>query len=239
MSNQQIPNNFRYSKELLSQYSIDALDNAHQLLHEATLLFENGRFARAHFLGISAIEETGKSFLAFDALGRNLKDSAVTAKIKGSLESHSRKINAAFHALIFTSNNYRSDIESIVELISLLKQGREPSMYTDINYINKKLYRPKDVVREVVARDCLRLANLCYEKTKEYQLHNKASIRSPNEDAFYGMKDRKLNELLETEDFWLYHIARLESGQNDIADSVIQYQRDYHSKNKKFDIDET
>jgi AbiV family abortive infection protein len=105
MGNSNIPNQFRYTVELLMQYSADALDNASQLIDEASLLLEHGRGARAYFLGVAAIEEIGKSFLAFDALGRNLNDSAVTAKVRNSLENHSRKINAAFHASVISYSN--------------------------------------------------------------------------------------------------------------------------------------
>lgn len=65
---------------MLVQYSTHALDNARQLLDEAILLFDHARFARAYYLAIASIEEIGKSFLAFDAQGRNLGDSAVTVK---------------------------------------------------------------------------------------------------------------------------------------------------------------
>ena len=239
MGNSSIPNQFRYTDELLTQYSSDALENARQLIDEASLLLGHGCSARAYFLGVAAIEEIGKSFLAFDALGRNLNDSAVTAKVRSSLESHSRKINAAFHASVISHKNLREELLGIVDLIISLKNGREPSMYTDINYIEGKLYRPKDVVRNISARDCILLAQHCYAKTEEHLSDNQPAKRSADEDAFYGMKDRKVNELLNTEDFWWYHISKMEQGENDIAKSITSYQRDYLNKGRTFQNAET
>lgn len=239
MGNTNIPNQFRYTVEMLTQYSADALDNASQLIDEANLLLQHGRRARAYFLGVAAIEEIGKSFLAFDALGRNLNDSAVTAKVINSLENHSRKINAAFHASVISHSKLREEILGIVDLMIALKNGREPSMYTDINYIEGKIYRPKDVVHDVAAKDCIRLAQHCYAKTKEYLGNNQPAKRSANEDAFYGMKDRKVNELFNTEDFWWYHISIMEQGENDIANSITSYQREYLNKGRKFQSAET
>jgi AbiV family abortive infection protein len=239
MGNSQIPNQFRYSEELLTQYSIDALDNASQLIEEADLLFQHGRLARSYYLAVAAIEEIGKSFLAFDALGRNLNDSAVTAKVRSSLESHSRKITAAFNASVISHSNLRDELEGIIDLMISLKRGREPSMYTDINYLDAKLYRPKDVVREVAARDCIRLARHCYAKTAEHLRKNEPTKRSANEDRFYGMKDRKVNDLFNTEDFWWYHISRMEQGENDLADSITLYQREYQNKGRTFQDNDT
>jgi AbiV family abortive infection protein len=203
------------------------------------LLFEHGRIARAYYLAIAAIEEIGKSFLAFDALGRNLNDSAVTAKIRSSLECHSRKITAAFNASVLSHSNLREELEGIIDLMIALKQGREPSMYTDVNYLDGKLYRPKDVVREIAARDCIRLARHCYAKTEEHQRNKAPAKRSANEDAFYSMKDRRVNDLFNTEDFWWYHISRMELGENDIADSIALYQREYQSKGRIFQSEDT
>ncbi len=234
-----IPCQFRYSAEILTQYSNGALDNSSQLIEEADLLFQHGYWARSYYLAIAAIEEIGKSFLAYDALGRNLNDSAVTAKLKSSLESHSRKITAAFNASVIFHSNLRDELEGIIDLMISLKRGREPSMYTDINLLDGKLYRPKDVVREIAARDCIRLARHCYAKTAENKYKNEHTKRSANEDKFYGMKDQKVNDLFNTEDFWWYHISRMEQGENELADSIILYQREYQNKERSFQNSDT
>ena len=63
--------------KLLRAYSEAALTNANELVQEASLLYATEHLARAYFLAVAAIEETGKGLLAFDARGRNLADPAV------------------------------------------------------------------------------------------------------------------------------------------------------------------
>jgi len=69
--------NYTLTPELLQQYHEAALANARALLEEAALLLRYGHHARAYFLAVATIEETGKAVQAFDSMGRNLKDSAV------------------------------------------------------------------------------------------------------------------------------------------------------------------
>lgn len=66
---------FRYTVELLKEYSDAALENAAELLQEASVLHAQGYRARAYFLAVAGIEETGKAVIAFDGQGRNLRDS--------------------------------------------------------------------------------------------------------------------------------------------------------------------
>lgn len=236
MSTTQMPNNFRYTADLLKEYSNAALNNANDLIEESQLLLNNGRLARAYFLAVAAIEEIGKSFIAFDSLGRNLSDSAVTAKIRNSFESHSTKINSAFHASILSHGNIRNEFQGIIDLMIALKYGREPSMYTDINYATGQIKNPQEMVREVASKDCIRLAQHCYYKTKEHQQTKDPMQRSAHDDAFYGMKSNKTSQLFNNEDFWWFYIANMEAGDNDLAKSVVTYQREYLSKGKTFKV---
>ena len=201
MSMLQAPNSFRYTKELLEEYSTAALNNAKDLIEKGQILLNQGHLARAYFIGVAAIEEIGKSFTAFDAQGRNLNDSAVTAKIRNSLENHSSKINAAFHASISSHGDLKNELQGIIDLIIALKYGREPSMYTDINYENGKIKKPEEVVREVAAKDCIRLAQHCYYKTEEHLKIKQPTKRNKHEDAFYSMKSTQTTRLFNSEDF--------------------------------------
>ena len=70
---------------LLRAYSAAALQNASELLEEALLLRDNGHMARAYFLAVACIEETGKALQAFDAQNRNMSDPAVCTKLKDSI----------------------------------------------------------------------------------------------------------------------------------------------------------
>jgi AbiV family abortive infection protein len=230
----QVPNSFRYNSELLENFSKAALNNAKELIEEAQLLLDHGHLCRAYFIAVAAIEEIGKSFIAFDAQGRNLSDSAVTAKLRNSLESHPSKISSAFQASILSHGDLEKELKGIIELMIELKDGREPSMYTDINYSTSEIKRPRDVVREIAAKDCLRLAQHCYYKTEEHQKTKPPLQRSKHEDIFYGMKKKDLNKLFNNEDFWWFFIANMERDDKDFSKSAVVYQREYLSKGKKF-----
>ena len=81
---------FRFSVELLREYCGAAIQNAGELIEEASLLSVNGHAARAYFLAVASIEETGKALHALDAQGRNLGDSAVTVTATKTIREMSR-----------------------------------------------------------------------------------------------------------------------------------------------------
>lgn len=226
---------FRFTIELLREYSAAALKNAAELLEEASLLLEKGHSARAYFLAVASIEETGKALQAFDAQGRNLADSAVTAKLRRSMEDHSQKITAAFTAILLASPNIHEAVMPAVELMIHLKRGREPSMYTDIRYTDSKIRIPSAMVRDVAARDCVRLARDCLTYARKHVAEKKPEIRSHAEDQFFSMKSSQLQKMANTEGFWRYYIAQLQAGNKDFAAAVVAYQRDYFSKGKTFE----
>lgn len=227
-------NTFRYSAQLLAEYSNAALANAEDLIAEAQLLYDNERLARSYFIAVAAIEETGKAFIAFEAQGRNLQDSAVTAKVRRSLEDHTQKINAAFLASMASHSALRKELMGIIDLMISLKYGREPSMYVDIKYPNGEVERPKLLVRKVAARDCIQLAMHCHFKTNEHISSKSPNSRTKHDDEFYGMKGKKVRELFNTEDFWWFYINRAENGAKDISEAVVLYQRDFLKRGKKF-----
>jgi AbiV family abortive infection protein len=118
--------------DLLRTYSVSALANAGELHAEATLLCSHRHFARAYFLAVASIEETGKAFLAFDGQGRCLSDANVASQLQRALEDHPRKIYAAFIPWLIASQNFRDSLLTAVGLMGDLRRGREPAMYTDI-----------------------------------------------------------------------------------------------------------
>jgi AbiV family abortive infection protein len=226
---------FRFTVGLLREYSAAALQNAGELLDEASLLLEQGHAARAYFLGVACIEETGKGLLAFDAQGRNLADSAVTAKVRRSMEDHSKKITNAFSAMLQASSSFEEAVKRAVELMIHLKRGREPSMYTDIQYDESKVQLPAKMVRTVAARDCIRLAGDCLAHARKHVAERKPANRSAAEDKVFAMKDGKFAKMLNTEGFWWYYIEQLKSGKKDFPASAVAYERDYFSKGKEFE----
>lgn len=48
------------------------------------------------------------------------------------------------------------------------------------------------------------------------------------------MKSGQFQKMANTEGFWWYYIAQMESGRKDFAAAAVEYQRDYFSKGKTF-----
>jgi AbiV family abortive infection protein len=212
---------------LLRSYSEAALCNAEELLVESSLLHDHGHNARAYFLAAACIEEAGKALLAFDAQNRNLSDPAVCTKLKANMENHAQKITYALGTWASCSPDPREALKVALDLISDLKYGREPSMYTDLRTDPDRVQTPQGVVRATAARDCIRLA----ENSLDYA-HRHVREKTPVKftaahDRLFTMKSGKFKEMVNTEDFWWYYISRVEAGQRDIAEAVLGYERDH------------
>lgn len=221
------PNTPTLTPELLREYSIAASMNATELLAEATLLANHGHWARAYFLAVASIEETGKALQAFHAQNRNLSDPAVTTKLKLSMESHSQKINYAFTVWTVTSQDVREALQIAVDLIINLKRGREPSMYSDIRTDPDRAQLPREVVREQAARDCVRLAADCLAQAVQHIQQNQPPPITQALDKLFTMKEARFRQILNTGDFWWYFIARQEAGNQDWAAAVLGYEKDH------------
>jgi len=236
MSTVERSESFRFSLALLKDYSSAALRNAKALLDEASLLLENKHHARAYFLAVSSIEETGKAAQTYSAQGRDLSDPGVTAKLIRSTESHSEKITAAFVAWITAGDNTRNSLLPAINLMISLKRGREPAMYSFVNRVSGELFEPIEVVRPVAARDCIKIATNCLAHTEAKLSEQTPTEMTAAQDKMYAMKSGKVNELLNTEDFWWYFIARLENDKKDLAAALIDYQKHYIAKNKVYAV---
>jgi AbiV family abortive infection protein len=224
----------KLTPQLLGQYADAALSNASELLEEATLLFENGHHARAYFLAVASIEETGKALLAFDGQLRNLADPAIATKLKRTMEDHSSKIRSAFVGGLVSSPAVREAIMPAVDLMIHLQHGREPSMYTEIRSDTATVQSPSKVVRETAAQDCLRLAGNCLTSTSKHIAETKPSQKTKADDELYAMKGTELLKIMNTEDFWWYYIAQLESGLKDFSMAAVQYRKEFFIVGKAF-----
>jgi hypothetical protein len=115
-----------------------------------------------------------------------------------------------------------------------LKKSREPSMYTDINYIDSKIYVPNSVIRDVAAKDSVRLSEHCYSTTLNYINNSDPSKKSKVDDAVFGLKSKTFNKIMEQEDFWWYLIDNQEKKNLNHNEVIIKYNDEYFSKNKLF-----
>jgi AbiV family abortive infection protein len=209
----------KLTTSLLHSYSEAAIRNADELLVESLLLRDHDHMARAYFLAVSCIEETGKALLAFDSQHRNLTDPAICMKLKTLMESHGQKINYALNIWAFSSPDRREAMKVALDLTFHVKHGREPSMYSDLKSDPDRVQTPREIVRTTAARECVRLAENCLAYA-----HRHVSEKIP----------AKFQEMLSEEDFWWYYISRKEAGQHDIAEAVLGYERDHIKTDKPF-----
>ncbi len=222
--------------ELLQQYRDAALVNAQALLEESALLLGNNYYARAYFLAASCIEEVGKAVQAFEGLGRNLKDSAVTQKLKLQFENHSQKVTAAFSPWVQATPDIRDEIMNFVRMMVDLKFGREASMYTDINAEKVVVTTPQMQIRQIAAKDCVRLAGtvLAYARPYVHQAETKTTTRV--QDAFFALKPSVFQKMAKTADFWEYYISQMEHGKAALEDAVTEYNQLYLLQSKLFKV---
>jgi AbiV family abortive infection protein len=223
-----------FTPELLRAYSGAALDNAAELNAEASLLLSRGHFARAYFLAVASIEETGKALMTFDGQNRKLDNPAVVSKLRLSTEDHSRKITYAFMPMILASTEQRDAIEVAVDLMINLKRGREPSMYSELRSEPDRAQRPRDIVREEAARDCVRLAGDCLAHAGPHIRDKQPQQISRAMDALFTMKDNYVKKILSTPDFWWYYIARREAGNLGWSEAIIGYDKEHVERGTLF-----
>lgn len=222
------------TSDLLRQYSGAAMQNGRELLEEAALLCSHKHYSRSYFLAVAAIEEVGKALSAFDSAGRNLSDPAVRSKISSNLSDHSHKTTVAFSAWLNDETKVRENLPKILGLVSALRHGRSPSMYTDLADEAGTVHLPSAKVSAVNATDCVRLGNACYAKAAE---HLRPGVPRPIrriDDQLFVLRAKQVTRIVNTEDFWWYYLSRAESGVRDWAEAVVSYHQQYVTPKKVF-----
>ncbi|NIJ88579.1 AbiV family abortive infection protein [Xanthomonas campestris] len=212
------------SKQTLLKLSVASLDNATALVDEAETLLSAEHFARAYFLGVAAIEEIGKSALAFGAAGRNLANRQVLKKTWNNLLDHKSKIIAAFGpSLSLTERDTMKEaLETSLELMGSLRRGREPSMYTGI-LADGSIQNPKYLVRPVAARDAVRLARHCLARAEQHHKNNEPAATSAASDFFYTLTSGKIQEIMGQEDFSPFYLERINGGNVSLEEAIYAF----------------
>jgi len=100
-------------------------------------------------------------------------------------------------------------------------------MYTDFLNEPDRVQKPSEVVGGKAARDCVRLAGDCLTFAMRHLTTATPISFTRAHDQFFTMKSAKVQALLSNEDFWWYLIARLEAGEQDIAEAVLGYEREH------------
>jgi AbiV family abortive infection protein len=200
---------------------------------QSALLLAYGHNARAYFLSVSSIEEAGKAVQAFEGLAKNLKDSAVTQRLKIQFEDHSQKVTSAFSPWLQATPNLREEVMNFVNMMVDLKFGREASMYTDINADREIVTTPQLQVDQKTAANCVYVAGTVLSHVRAYA-HQKSKTTTRVQDAFFALKPANFKKMTNMGDFWEYYISRVQQGNTALESVVIEYNQRYISQGKAF-----
>ncbi|MBB5517580.1 AbiV family abortive infection protein [Amphiplicatus metriothermophilus] len=231
-----------FSNEMLTACQSAAMENAESLYKEAELLLEKKYYARAYFLAVASIEETGKAALAFNALGRKLNDSSVQSRLNVEFQDHHVKIQVAVIALYkaLCPAELRGELQSIAHLQASLIHGREPSMYVGFNEAGE-LHVPNGVVSCTAAADCVRLAKDCHSQTKKMLKNDKPYAFSDSQDRLFAL-GKKASKVWKEPDFHKYLLVVIENKNlnpdmltTEIPAAIVDYYQRYFCKGRKFE----
>lgn len=228
------PRGYPLTIEILAEYRDRALANARSLCAEAKLLLDANHHARAYFLSVAAIEETGKAVQASDGMSRSLSDPAVLTKLQTQFADHSNKITSAFIPLVIASKNLRSDAARLMEVAAHVKNGREPSMYTDLIDDGTRVTSPANLVRPISAKSCVKLAHDLLAQATTYVLTRKLTPTTRLQDRFFALNQKTFLKIANTADFWEYYISKAEDGNLAIEEATTEYHDNYFSKGKTY-----
>ena len=228
------PRGHPLSPKLLADYRDAAIINAGELIAEAETLLEGHHHARAYFLAGAAIEEVGKAVQAAQGIGRNLTDPAVRTMLQTQFETHSSKVTSAFIPWMLASTDLQAEVMDFISTALDVQQGREPSMYVDINPQSLLVVIPRVVVRSTAASNCVALARAVLERAKPYVESAAAQTYTRQQDAFFSMNTAVFNKMAHTADFWEYYLSRIAAGDKAVENAVIDYHLRYFTKSLLF-----
>jgi len=233
------PRTYALSAKLLESYQNAALDNAQSLLEEAQILYSKDRFARAYFLAVSSIEETGKSWLAFSARGRNLDNAGVQKRLKEIFEQHSQKISSAFVGWLHTASFDKDSFERALTLMIHLERGREKAMYIDVRSDNS-VSIPGTIVRPVAAKDCIAVATNCLEHMRRFVSTTDPSVANSYDDKLLCISSSKVVQIFKQEDFGRFLLDKLRREHNkfNMTEAIVTYHDGYFSRKRVYAPDD-
>jgi len=222
--------------DMLNGHKDNALKNAALLLEEAKILLVNKKWPGAYFLACASIEETGKAFLAFNSVNRNLTNPAVQSVLKQEFENHKTKIVMGLSALLRKTGTDEKNIEYFLDLNLHLYAGREASLYADINDDNT-LTVPGDLVRPDAATDAVRLADHSLTAMIDFFAINEPKKFTAFDDKFFVISKKSgFQEMMNLSDFWWFFIdimkANPTSPNDHLSIAAARYWDEYYSKRK-------
>jgi AbiV family abortive infection protein len=223
------------SSKLLRGFRDAAIDNARELLHEASLLRSHHHHARAFFAARIAIEEIGKAVQAFDALGRNINDPAVSARVIDNFDDHEKKLWAAAFPLMQREPGQRDDVTALIESMISARMDTETALRTAIDPLSDPLgpcvNAPGTRVSAAQAGRWVDLARSIFSHAEAY-VYSPTKIRTRAEDDAFALKPAAL---LASTEFWNFYIARMNAGDAAFDKAVEAFRRNRHAHSPRFD----
>jgi len=226
---------YNITEEHLENYMQAALINSKQLIDEAILLHMHKYFARAYFLAIASVEESGKAYTAFEAKGRNLKNPGICNILKIKFEDHSNKITSGFAAWIRASSSPKEAARKAIDLIIDVKYGREKSMYVDVIEGSNQISHPDKQVRPKAANDIIEIAINCFHYTEKHIKNNVPEPKTSSQDKLLCINSSLLLKITEKPDFWEFYLSEIKAGNASLEDAFVTYHDNYLKKNKLFE----
>lgn len=227
------PRGYPLSSQLLAEYRDAAIVNAGELIAEATTLLAGGHHARAYFIAVAAIEEIGKAVQAAQGLGRNLSDPAVRTRLQNQFEDHSNKVTSAFIPWMLASTDLRSEVMDFVNTAIDLQNGRQPSMYVNINPETLVVITPRAAVPQKAAYNSVALAKAILEQARPFTQATPQTY-TREQDMMFALGSKTFIKMSNTADFWEYYIARMESGDKALENAVADYHQKYFVRGVMF-----
>lgn len=219
------------SSRLLRGCRDAAIDNARELLYEASLLLGHNHRARAYFSAVTAIEEVGRAVQAFDALGRNVTDPAVSARVVVNFEDYTKRVNAAVFPLLLYVPGRRDEVMSCINEMTEPRQGPEPALYTTIGPGSEphgpRIVTPNSSITKAIAEKWVALGKDVFAHAEPY-VYAPSKLRTRAEDDAFAMKPEAL---LNNKEFWNHYISCMKTGDAAFETAVAEYDRKRTARN--------
>ena len=133
------------------------MKNAKELYEDATILYENGRFARAYFLLGIANEELGKYLLVTSATVDLVAGNIDWKRFWKAIRAHKEKagiVEYTENMLMYTEEDCFSPLE-IKETVSIFDELKMASLYSDM--FENNFFLPDEIVQKSLAESYQKL----------------------------------------------------------------------------------
>jgi len=155
------------SKKVYLETYLASIREAHKLLKEAELLFDNDSYERAFFLGIAALEEISKSQMAADVFTGFIEEE----QFKSAYRDHKKKLSRVEWIKI-DGNSAAYLSYGKVSIKDFDFQKKLKSMYVDVDFVLKAITTPDESVTKEDAESIIKAVNVglhrIYVVTEEY-----------------------------------------------------------------------